>query len=269
MEEKQIIREFTLEEALEIAGRPTTSGNSSRSDHNGRDWNGASYEASMQMAVRGDPRNAVKIKQRLGQFAKLRGTRRPTQHWDTAGSSVDMGRFLHGDPECMVETRKARRTSPVIKLAIERCITANVSPATIEATGTSVLAAVEALRTAGVPSEVWVTFTCAALHRSYGAAGDIYSLQVLIQESGRPIDIDRLAFWTCNPSALRRIAFAIEEQEPREVVKAFGFYKSAGYGYPRPTVGDFDEIAPSAEYAVTQWLTDVMQRRAGTTLLDD
>jgi hypothetical protein len=162
----------------------------------------------------------------------------------------------------MVDTVRARRSSPVIRLAIERAVSFQISDSDIRATGASVLAVVEALRTAGVPSEVWVTTSV----RGNGSAYGTMSTQVLVQEAGRPINIERLAWWATNSGVLRRLAFAIWEQQPAAVRSAYNI--GGNYGYPTKTPDEpkFDEVAPAYEREVEQWITSVLSRRAGVTV---
>jgi len=170
---------------------------------------------------------------------------------------MDVGRFLDGDPECMIEVRRRRKPMPVLRIGVERSIGSRVDADEIRATGGSVMAVVEALRTAGAAAEVWVTY-------SQGAK-EIISCQVLVQEAGRPMNIERLAFWIANPGAFRRVGFAIEEQQPESVRVKCGITERQSYGYPTtpPNAEFFDEVAPSNSWAVEAWIKDVMQRRVG------
>lgn len=257
----QITRCYTLSEALERAAmQPPSNASASRTAE--ESWAGASYEDAMRMAYEGDPRSARLLKVKAGALAKSHTGLRAVQMWGVAGSAIDMGRYLSGEPECMIETVRARRPSPVIKLGIERTVSSGISTDEMASTGVSVLAAVEALRLVGVPSEVWVTFTQAQQKK--------LSVQVLIQEAGRPIDIDRLAFWVVHPSALRRVGFAIQEQEPIEDRILTGILDAQSYGYPAEAdKGDFDEWAPAQSYQVTEWLARVMLRRGGIQIEED
>jgi len=258
-----IIRQFTLDEALERAAvEPPANAQASRKPDTG--WSGAPFDEAMKMARNGDPEAALDLNQRVGVEASIRPSSRPKLAWGETGSSVDVARYISGEPECMTETVRRRSPSPVIKIAIERGVSYHVSAEDIRATGASVLAAVKMLRTMGVPSEIWATFTFS------GSKGQILlSTQVLIQEAGRPIDVARLAFWTVNPAALRRIAFALEEQESSEIRNQLGVFLGGGYGNPTTTIGDFDEIAPAHAHAVQGWIADVLSRRAGITMKED
>lgn len=248
--------QFTLAEAIETARLDSFPGASSRKLGGG--WHGESFADAMRMAEHGDKASALKLK--LGARASIRPMRRSIARWGEAGSTVDVARFLSGEPENMIETMRARRPSAVIRLAIERCVHSGTPPNTMRITGASVLTAVEGLRTSGVPAEIWSTFT---------TSGKItLSIQILIQQAGRPIDIDRLAYWVVNPSALRRVAFSIMEKQPEDICKAIGIKKNGGYGMPTPVNPQgFDEVAPAREDQVTAWISDVLKRRAGVELL--
>jgi len=262
-EKKTTIRRWTIEEALEQAVKPPPAGaNASRQKKPG--WAGPDFDVAVQMAVEGDPKSAIGLDKHLGVLSRVRHSVRTVTRWGEAGSSVDVGRFLAGEPECMAESVRARRASPVVRLGVERAVGHYVSADEMRATGASVLAVVEALRTAGIPAEIWVTYTVA------GWEGHTLSTQVLIQEAGRPINLDVLAFWIVNEASFRRIGFAIEEQEPADVRREVGISTGAGYGHPEATpAADFDEVAPANSYQATAWIREVLERRAGVTITED
>lgn len=247
---------LTLEEALEVASRQPEAGASSRREEYG--WHGGSFEDNMRMAWEGDPETALQIKKNLGGVAGIHVAPRATRFLGVAGSQVDMSRFMRGEPENMVEVRRARRAAPVIRMAIERTQSAAVRAETMRQTGVSVLAVIERLRTAGVAAEIWVTFGV-----YYG--NKKHSTQILIQEAGRPIDIDRLAYWVANAGALRRIVFAIWENQSDEFIRDFNIY--GNYGYSMTTPADkFDELVPANAVTAKEWIGEVLKRRAGIEL---
>ncbi len=252
---------LTLVEALEVAQRPTREHASSRRD-DGDKWHGETFQDAVEKAWEGDPREAANLRKKLGAMASIQTAPRATRRLDTAGSQVDMSRFMRGDPENMVEVVRARRAAPVLRIAVERAVPSHTPADTIRSVGTSVLAVIENLRTAGVAAEIWATFSLS------GITNKKHSTQVLIQEAGRPIDVDRLAYWTCNPSALRRICFGIWEQQDEEFIKEFNIFGNYGYPVMTPPEG-FDEVAPARDFEVKPWITDVLQRRAGITVLAD
>ena len=178
-----ILRQWTIEEALERAAKPPPrTANASR--RNKDYWAGETYETAMQMANTGDPKSALGLKKYLGILARVRQANRTMARWGESGSTVDVARFLSGEPESMIEIVKARRATPVLKIGIERAVSHYVDAEEMRATGASVLAVVEALRTAGIAAEIWTTFTIG------GWGGTKLSTQVLVQEAGRPIDVE-------------------------------------------------------------------------------
>jgi hypothetical protein len=255
-------REFTMSEALELATDEHDMFNdSSRSGSD--EFSKATWEESVKMATDGYSTGTRALRRRLSTLPPaLHDSIRPRPVWGVSGSTVDIGRFLAGEQENMVDVRRSRRQSLVLRIAVERAVSAGVSAADIETVGASVLAVVERLRTAGVASEVWVTFTQRG--KFGGRNGATYQLRIKVQDAGRPIDMDRLAFWLMHPAALRRIAFAIEEMEPASVRETFGFghVYGGGYGWPDTYHAEgFDEYAPAKEYEVESWITDVLGRR--------
>lgn len=268
-----IVRRFTLEEALQIAKRPAArTGCASRDNSN--EWAGGTYEWAVEAAEKGVPKDVPHIRQFQKIVASVRTARRPRPSWDVAGSSVDVGRFMQGEPDSMIEVVRGERPSPMVRIAVERAASAAVSVTDIRATGASVLAAISAMRTAGIPAEIWATFSVTPSWRSRAGGDNLphnYGVWVKLQEAGRPINLGKLAYWTLQPSALRRICFCIEEHEPTNIREAFGFTPGGGYGMPSNVkVYDedkfFDEIAPSRASEATNWLKEVLARRAGVTI---
>lgn len=271
-ERKLIKREFyTIEDALKVACDASPKDTSSRDREYG--WAGGSFDEAAELAENGYAAGTVILKRKLGMFTKVRQNMRPSPRWGESGSSVDIGRYLAGEPDCMVETVRTRRAAPVLRIGIERAVSATTPKEDIEATGASILAVTEALRTAGIPSEIWVSFTVRSWH-----SGDLYTLQVKIQDAGRPIDLDMLSYWTMHPTALRRIAFSIMEHENSKVRSDFGFKSGGGYGSPnrldyapegREDAAKFDEYAPATASDATAWVRDVIQRRTGVVITHD
>lgn len=257
-----LIKQFTLDEAVQLAtSKWPDMKHCYESHNNSTEWAGETWDDAVEMAYRGDPNEAVHIRQRAESVPQIRPVTRVAAHWDQAGSSLDMGRFMSGDPECMVRVVRKRRPSLALRIAVERSISFSVSQEDIRAVGGSVLAVVEALRLRGVQSEIWVTFT---VRPTGGGVGQDLSTQIKIQDAGRPIDMDRLAYWVANPAAFRRIGFAMEEHYDKDIRYKYGFMSGGGYGSPsRPDPEDWDEVAPANQHQVDQWITDVLSRRGG------
>lgn len=229
------------------------------SQNNTDGWSGCSYEQSIKYLTDGWKAGVAKLA--VEPNATIHEAMRPKQTWDVAGSEVDIGAFLAGEPECMNEMVRIKRPSPVVRIGVDKAIANDVSKDRIHNMGRNVLTLVESLRLAGIPTEIWV---CQAV----GGGGDVMDVRVCVQEPGRPIDISRLAYWVAHPGALRRTIFALEELEPQNIRDTIGIYPMGGYGFPMHNHAqkEFDEWAPSPgqpNHVIESWVQEVLNRRAG------
>jgi hypothetical protein len=188
---------------------------------------------------------------------------RPTVTWDVAGSECDVASYLAGVPECMGETVRRRRPSPVVRIGIDLCAPAAVSADRIFHVGRNVVVLVESLRLAGVPAEIWA---CKGLDSSTVAGQPRLDIRVRVQEASRPVDTSRVAYWAAHPAANRRTLWAMQEQQ-EDLRSRYGFFQGHGYGRPVPNVAkaDFDEWTPprtATDEQVQAWVQDVLNRRA-------
>lgn len=257
-----LVQYGSIDEALAVAVRtPPSDAAQSRVDTDGRrDWYGdddaRTFDGAVRMARTGDPKGALLLNRALDAIPSVKPARRATMRLGDVGTDVDLGRFTTGNPDCLYDVVPARRPSQTVRIAIERAVGANTSTEEMRSTGASVLAVVEQLRLSGYPAEVWVTFT--QMHT------DTMSVQVRVQDAGRPVNSDVLAFWVSNPAAFRRVGFALEEQQPADVRHACGITAMQSYGFPTRNPGDgFDEVAPARSYDATEWISDVLNRRIG------
>src|SRR3990172_2587604 len=130
------IKRFTVEEAQELIEKEPPEGS-----RMSRDWTvqkaGETWDDAVRMSIDGDPESARGLKKYLGVLTRVRQGRRTTARWAETGSQIDVGRFLVGEPDCMMEVVRARRAAPVLKIAVERCVPHYVSVDEIRATGAS------------------------------------------------------------------------------------------------------------------------------------
>jgi hypothetical protein len=133
-----------------------------------------------------------------------------TVRYDYSGDMVDMGRYVAGDPECMVDyvTEPQERMGKVVRLMVAGIASAYVKPEQIRARGVAVCALIDVLHKLGVGIELW-TEQC--YHHPAGEQ-DAYSMLVKLHDSADMMDIDDIMFAIAHPSMLRRIGFAGVEQ---------------------------------------------------------
>ena len=130
-----------------------------------------------------------------------------------SGSFVDMGRFVEGHPECMMEF--AEEPAPKsIHLAVETGKGACATPREMELTGAVAMAVIDTLTKSGIRVEV-SSFFAHKNKKSGKTALTIYPLK----RAAEPIDENQLAFWLCHPAAFRSLIFGFWDACP------YSFYR--------------------------------------------
>ncbi len=158
---------------------------------------------------------------------------------DFAGGMVDIGRYVVGEPECMIAPMmvEARQPDAVVRIVINGAASAIVDSETIVQRGVMIAALVDTLMKLNRGVEVWWAWTTEG--RDYA---DVLTQLVKIKDVDEPLDVDDLLFVTASPSMLRRFGFALAELESRPVKKAIGVggdgLSEAGYGRPADITRD-------------------------------
>ena len=144
-----------------------------------------------------------------------------TSYFDVSGGMVDVGRFMDGEPECMVETRliETARPGKVISILVNGSFNAGTQGKAIQERGAAIVALVDALEKMQHSTEIDVEISC--------LEGLTTLIRVKNAEDG--LDIDALMFAIAHPSALRRIYFAYLEGH-----KTFGYLADSTYGASSP-----------------------------------
>jgi hypothetical protein len=147
--------------------------------------------------------------------------------FDYSGDSVDMGRYMSGDPECMMDyvTEPQARMGRVIKVMVNVANSARITPKQIMDRGVVVVALLDVLNKLGVGVELWTEM---AISDGGVDTGNRFSQLVKIHDSSEMLDVDSTMFAIAHPSMLRRLAFGAIEQMPTEM---FPEYRH-GYGTP-------------------------------------
>lgn len=182
---------------------------------------------------------------------------------DVSGACVDVGAFLTGVPECMIDFRTDEVRAPVVTILINGTVSAAVSADRIVKRGIAITALVEALailqRSCVIFSEVTVT-----------SGRDVVSILTNLKGASDALDIDAVMFGIAHPAMLRRLYFgAYENTCPAAMQNRIGF----GYGCPgRLTRTDevgatvvIDPIASSVEVDKmendpAQWVIDTLHK---------
>ncbi len=213
-------------DAAVAGGKP---GDSSHSERD-RYWDlGVGWDGAVRLAREGWPDGQAKVREVSGEVLRsvvgqVSGRRRVL---DVAGHRCHIGRFLSGDPRCMVSIRRAARSARVVRLVATISASYCVKAEDFVRRGAAVAAVVDVLEASGVRCEV-VVGVCV----SRGGQGR-HMTGVLVKPADQALDIDLLSFALAHPATLRRLWFGFVEGEPEPIREYFRFSSKAGsYGRP-------------------------------------
>lgn len=170
--------------------------------------------------------------------------------FDVAGAEVDMGRFLSGEPECMVESAPIRiaRKGRAVRIVVPVAYSAFTDPETIRRRGAAIVALCDILARAQHPLEVWAVLACSG-------DGGRYVPAVLVQEANQPLDMGRIMLALAHPAMFRHLGFAFGEHESDQTRRRFGYHERGGYGYPSWEAKATDIPEANGETIVLPWLS--------------
>ncbi|MFF0148182.1 hypothetical protein ATK36_2951 [Amycolatopsis sulphurea] len=209
---------------------PTTSHASSRRADYG--WHGAPWEEALQLAMDGWSVPLEETDVTVGELRESAGLSHavtllePT--WDVTGSEVDVGAYLSGVPECMVDAvpRQISRRGKVITFLVPGGYSNTIGHYVIINRGLALAALCTAIIDAGHSVEIWSGF-CGTLHVS--KMEQRFSGVARVIAAGEPFDVGRLIFAVAHPAMLRRLWFGVWDAQPKRVAAAM---QTDHYGGP-------------------------------------
>jgi hypothetical protein len=147
------------------------------------------------------------------------------ESYDVAGGSVDISRYMSGEPECLIAPVVSNLSTVAVVVNISA--RANASTECLYNRGIAIAAVIHALQSSGRGVSLQVVEVVKADYSDNRHITDI-----TLQEFGDYINPGRLAFWTTHPAALRRCMFRYKEQQSSELRGEFGFASGGAYGEP-------------------------------------
>ncbi len=241
-------------EFLDAASVPPTSVHAdSRSAD--RDWHGASWEQAIELAVDGWTLALEETDVTVAELRESAGLSRtvtllePT--WDVTGSEVDVGAYLSGVPECMVDAvpRQVSRRGKVITFLVPGGYTHTIEHQVIINRGLALATLCAAIIDAGHSVEVWSGF---AGTLPLDGIEQRFCGMARVITAGEPFDVGRLIFAVAHPAMLRRLWFGVWDAQPKTVATAMAV---GNYGYPPYTLEATDLPEEITEPYVFPYLT--------------
>lgn len=212
-----------------------------------REWHGphaTSLQTACDMATNGWTELRPEVDNLLTEVTERLADRladlyKPT--YDFGGAYVDMGRFVEGDPECMVNFQATadKAVGRVIKVVIAGTASWTIQQDWLMKRGIAVLSLIDTINKLGFGVELWWDSTVT------GKDNKDYSIAVKLHDSADTLDINSVMFALAHPSMLRRLKFSVQEQsETARIQGAIG--EGGGYGTPSSLgsakVDDYDVI---------------------------
>ncbi|AUG81044.1 hypothetical protein CFP65_6388 [Kitasatospora sp. MMS16-BH015] len=198
--------------------------------HGDSAWSGASWADALRLAAEGWQQPLSEERVSVAALRERAGLTAPRLRlepvWDVTGAEVDIGAYLGGEPECMVDLmpRRVSRVGKVVTFLIP-AVYANTTPhAAIRHRGLALAALSAAIVAAGHSVEIWSGY---AVHHGRPAAR--YTAMAKVISAGEPLDIGRLVFAAAHPAMLRRLWFAVWDGQERELARRL---KEDRYGRP-------------------------------------
>lgn len=131
--------------------------------------------------------------------------------YGVAGGTVDIGRYVTGEPECMVSWQSEPQASMgrVVRILVNGIVSSNVDADHILRRGVAIVALLDTLHKLGVGVELYWE----SAHAPHESKRDrTLTTVVKIHDSSEPLDIDSVVFSMAHPSMLRRLQFSCQEQ---------------------------------------------------------
>lgn len=185
-----------------------------RDDHgygSNESWAGANFPDALALARKGwtrELKSALELAESAVDTAEkeqmIDAFNQPV--WDVTGATVDVGAYLAGTPECMIdypltETSKVGR---VITLCASISYSAAVASDTIKRRGRTMVALAMALSKLGHSCELWADLTG-------GHGNSEFHIRVLVKGASDELDPARVMFAYAHPAMLRVLGFSAIE----------------------------------------------------------
>ncbi len=197
-----------------------------------KEWHGVdSFDEAKELSINGweaESDKALAMAESVIETAFKEHTT-PTFHpvWDVTGCEVDVGRYLSGEPENMIdyEIVPTTRVGRVITVCSSVSFSSAVSTEAIKRRGYVVTALVAALSRLGYTTELWADLS------AKGDSGETMQMRVLVKGANDEFDPGKVMFAFSHPSMLRALGLPAMHVMPK------GWQRKIGVGshYGSPT----------------------------------
>lgn len=200
--------------AIESATAPRRPGGAYEEDRRSNPWRGtATFEEAARLAAHGWPEGLERIAKAraLIKLPIAPEAYQITPAFADEGDEVAVDRFLEGEADHWLSfpVRQTTARGRIARIRANIGASSSFSADQLMTRGAFIAALVDAMETAGIRCEV---VACMQVESSDGHAG--HRITVTLKRAEDPAEMDRLAFWLVNPSAMRRFFIRLIEMSP-------------------------------------------------------
>lgn len=223
---------------IDFVGRPTSGKHSCKVSGMHTDFTGVeTYEDAKKVSFEGfDISNTIAT---LAELEKVFDSQEIITRHDVQGAFVDVGAYMSGEPECMVEFMEDERPNNSVKIVFNVAESSTVKIQQIMNRAACVAGVIEYLENRGVSTEVHL-MKCSNHSDGYSSGTDV-GIFVKVKESGERLNINLLT-GIFHPAFYRRIIFNLVE-------KIYPKSANASYGYPIKDQKTINEILTKAGFS--------------------
>lgn len=149
---------------------------------------------------------------------------------DVVGDEVNVAAYLNGEPDHMFDwvPQETETTKRALCLIVGHSISAGCTAEELFVRGQALIGLVRALSLLGYELEIWSE---ESVNPNGGGRGqEMWSALIRLHAAGEIMDESAIEFAIGNPAWLRRLLFGLQEGEPQDVRRRYGFTSGGGYG---------------------------------------
>jgi hypothetical protein len=178
---------------LEGAQRKSDFGNSSEGVEDGK-YDSKTFEQAKKWITEGRELDTLNLSEISHDFLNINNSYTYKEFNNVAGSYVNIGNFLSGSPDCMVDSyqEEAENVSRILKININMAVGFKIRSHEIVEAGKKILEAVNNLEAQGYSTEI----NCIATIKDKGRrVNNEFCLKVKVKNAGEPLNVN--TFFSC------------------------------------------------------------------------
>jgi hypothetical protein len=182
-------------------------------------WAGGSWQEALRLAEDGWTTVLPEVDAEIAELRERVGdevlTTALVPSWDVTGSEVDIGAYLSGEPECMVDAVPQRISARgrVVTFLVPAGYVHTTPHTAVHNRGVALAALCSSIIAAGHSVEIWSGFC------PYVSETDRHAAVARVISPAEPFDMGRLMFVMAHPAMLRRLWFAVWDSAAKPVAR--------------------------------------------------